>query len=184
MAHVSTDRNIEVWDWERGRRVIVIAVNHSGERLAPLTFAAKGEKLVLSRLTQQPRRVIREEWDVASGRQTRSSPTNSLQSSSGEALVTLSPNQKSFMAIAWPAALVRSDLANGSESRLELDVRGVVWLGSFSPDSSLFAVPTQWGLIHVVNVDPLRNVATLSGFLSAIHSAVGIILFNLKLYQL
>jgi WD40 repeat protein len=170
LAHVSVEGNIEVWDWERGGRVSVIAGGGAQQRLVPIGFAAKGEKLFLSRWIAGGT-VRREEWDVLASALTRSWNVEAQPQIERKALVTLSPDETRFMSVAMDDVLVRTDLATGQEARLKLDLRWVVRLVGFSPDGSLFAIPNNNGRIDVVTVDPLRHVTTLSGFLGGIHSA-------------
>ena len=170
LARVAADRSLEIWDWERGARIAVIAAKNRGERLAPLCFAAAGGKLFLSRLSGGV--VTREEWDVASGRLERSWETDSSAARHLKSLVALAPGQKYFISKSNNETLVRTDLSSGCDTPLPLNLWNAPVVGSFSPDGSLFAAPTWNGLVHVVGVDPLRHVTTLSGGFAAAHSAV------------
>jgi WD40 repeat protein len=74
----------------------------------------------------------------------------------------------------WPGyntRITRLDLESGNAVDLELDLRNAASLGSFSPDGAHFAISTEFGLVQVIGVEPLRSVATLSGFIAGMHSA-------------
>jgi eukaryotic-like serine/threonine-protein kinase len=168
LAYVTPRRSIEIWDWERGVRLNEIPGGPSSWRFAPISFAAKGEKLIASRFKEDE--VTREEWDVASGQLMRvwKPPTNPAYHT--EFAVVLAPDEKRFFATAGTGTLVRTDLDDNRLTALKLDLRNAPTLGSFSPDGSLFAIPTWNGITHVVGVEPLRHITTLSGFQLATDS--------------
>jgi eukaryotic-like serine/threonine-protein kinase len=169
VALVMDGGDVECWDVATGRRIQIICPDATNERLLPLSFAENGGKLLLSRFA--PGRHRREEWDVASGRQTRSWHAG-MDGVGSSAFVVLSPDERRLLSTTSNGAL-RLDLAENRHTTLKLDLLNSPTLGSFSPDGSLFVVPSWSGQIHIIGVDPLRHVVSLPSFLqSAVHSVV------------
>ena len=168
VAHVAADQNVETWDWERGERVGVIAAEKDAEAILPLSFGPRGETLFVIRGTRES--LALEERAIVSGAKLRSWPRDDAPNRNWLLRLVLSPDGKRALGPLSYTELTRLDLVSGGERKLPLDLRNTVSPGRFSPDGSLFAVATEYGLVQVVGVDPLRRVTTLSGFVGGMHS--------------
>jgi WD40 repeat protein len=73
--------------------------------------------------------------------------------------------------LGWTGTHSLIDLVTGKVTNLNLNMRQGVAL-SFSPDGKLIATPSTLGFARIWDATTFREVATLSGFMMGVHSAV------------
>jgi WD40 repeat protein/tRNA A-37 threonylcarbamoyl transferase component Bud32 len=157
LAAGATNGSVRVWDLPQRslRREVTTPARWPG----PCKFLAQGTSLVIMHADGFLR-----EWDLSSGEQIRaweSAPDSvgGAFSPDGRWCLTLSRRKEG-------ASLLRN-LATGRETTLHLEL--IVDYATFSPDGRLFAGAAEDG-VKLWQMAPLREVATLGGFMLEIHS--------------
>jgi WD40 repeat protein len=154
-----TNGMLRVWDFSQ--RVWVHQLTNTADRVIGENFLADGKKLVTMSVSDN----LFHELDLTTGLE--------MQSWQGPAAfrgaLDLTPDERSFMAIGYGGDVVFRNLADESNSKVDLDALEAygAW---FSPSGKLFAVASHLGYARVWDTVTWRQVANLGGFLNAVHS--------------
>jgi WD40 repeat protein len=156
---------VKVWDWER--RVVVREFKATDRRVYPVRFLARGKRLLLAYGTNLGQGSLHE-WDLATGKETRSwpGPPNSTDFSCG-----VSPDERWCLMLGWEGTHSLIELLTGKLTHPPLNLRQPDFF-SFSPEGKLIAAPSMLGFARIWDATTFREVATVSGFMLGVHSAV------------
>ena len=119
-------------------------------------FLADGKKLITRSVSDN----VFHELDLTTGLEIQSWPA---PAAFGKALCALTPDEGSFMAIGYEGGVVFRNLADQSQTKVDLDVLEAAG-ASFSPDGKLFAVASDLGYARVWDTATWRRVATSAAF--------------------
>jgi WD40 repeat protein/serine/threonine protein kinase len=159
LAAGSINGVLQIWDVSH-RQLYRQWTNGTGN-VAPNSFLAEGNKLI----TWSGKDGLFHEWESASGRELWSW----RMPETWAGLLAISPDEQSCMSMGYDGDVTLKNLANGNQSRLNLDIlEGAS--ASFSPDGKWFAVASDLGFARVWNTANWQPVATAGGFLNGAHS--------------
>jgi WD40 repeat protein/serine/threonine protein kinase len=158
LAVGSTNGNISVWDVPR--RVLWREVKLGNGSVTPLSFLARGTRLV----ARSPADNHFSHWDLEANREIQSWPAPARFEGFG-----LSPDERLGVGIGWNGDLSCRNLPGQCNTNLPLDaLEG--WNIAFSPDGERIAVASALGYARVWRTATWREEATLRGFLNAVVS--------------
>lgn len=166
---VATDgEKVQVWDWERRQLVREFPGLVGSQRVAPQQFSRDGASLAV-RLSSGPELFAYREWEIATGRETRS--FDFALTPSARFSGAFSPDGTKFAHVPYPLGEGQLfELQSGRTTPLKLNVREPRQPG-FSADGGLLAVPSLQSSLRIVDVTANREVAALGGYMFGVHSA-------------
>ena len=153
-----TNGNISVWDVSR--RVLRREFKLGDSSVTPLSFLARGNRLVV--------RVAADnhfsEWDLEANREIQSWPAPAVFEGFG-----VSPDERLGVGVGWHGDVSGRNLPQHSNTNLPLDaLEG--WTATFSADGTRLAIASALGYARVWDTATWREEATLRGFLNAVIS--------------
>jgi WD40 repeat protein len=154
---------LHVWDWER--RTQLHEFKTSGDTGGP-KFAGRGTNVLVEVYPPDSKAVRVHEWDLRTGKETRSWPSPHEWFN-----WTIASDEKRLLIVGWEGETSLVDLASGEVRNVRLNLREPQPM-SFSPDGRMIALPSQRGFARLLDATTLREIATLSGFMLGVHSAV------------
>ena len=132
---------------------------HAGA-VRPWGFLAKENRLVV-----RPEGTdLLHEWDLTTGQETRS-----WRGATNWSGLTFSPDARWCFTFSSDANSLLTDLKTGRELDPKIDLNEVPE-ASFSPDSKLFALASEYGLARIWDTVSQQQVATFRGFLLGVTS--------------
>jgi eukaryotic-like serine/threonine-protein kinase len=164
VAVAEGDSIVRIYDW-RNPSQPPRELNTGARTSAIVGFSASGEKLLLGYEGTPPGRHALHEWDLPTGRKTRSwHPTAGTP-----AFLSFATDGLRCAIRAADGSVTLVDLASGSERRLPITApEGMS--AAFSRDGRLFAAPSRVGWVKVWDLESAQPVAELSGFVLGVHS--------------
>lgn len=169
LAGVTPGGGIQVWNWERRQLVREFGGSTNAQAARPQYFSADGSKLAV-RLVSSPGVFSYREWDIETGRETRSFDFP-LKSSARES-EGYSPDGRKFVRFPYPSGDGQLfDLQTGQETPLTLAVWEPASQPGFSPDGRLVAVPSLRSSLQIIDTTTNQNVATMRGYMFGVHAA-------------
>jgi WD40 repeat protein len=169
LAALTRDEKMQVWDWERRRLVREFPGLVGSQQALPQRFTQDGASIAV-RLSSGPELFAYREWEIATGRETRSFdfPLTPGTGFNG----TFSPDGTKFAHLAYPSGEGQLlDLQSGRATPLKLNVREPGFRPGFSADGGLLAVPSLQSSLRIYDVTANREVAALGGYMFGVHSA-------------
>jgi WD40 repeat protein len=150
--------NISVWDLSR--RVLRREFKLGDSSVTPLSFLARGNRLVV-RFAADNRF---SEWDLEANREIQSWPAPTISQGFG-----VSPDERLGVGVGWNGDVSGRNLPQHSNTNLPLDaLEGST--ATFSADGTRLAIASALGYARVWNTATWREEATLRGFLNAVNS--------------
>ena len=164
-----TGKKLQVWDWERRVLMREFAGLVGGEHALPQRFTNDGAKLAV-RLSSSREQFCYREWEIATGRETRSFDFALLPGSLRWA--AFSPDGTKVTTVTSPSG--EGTLLNqqsGEAAPLKLNVLEPSIAPGFSPDGRLLVVPSYRSNVRIFDVTANHEVAALRGYMYGVHSA-------------
>ena len=158
LATGSADGIICIWDL--AQRSLLRQITNTTNIVGPIKFLAGGGKL----LTGSKEGNLVHEWDITTGQELQSWPVMIEDAGSAD-----SRDDNFYVEFARSGRIRSRDLTTGQVTETNLDFLGV-YAATFSPPGQSFAVASTYGYARIWDTAPWREVATLSGFLSAVNS--------------
>jgi len=169
LAGVSPGGSIQVWNWDRRVLVREFGGLTGAQAARPERFSPDGSKLAV-RLVSSPGVFSYREWDIETGRETRS--FDFPLKSSTRASEGYSSDGRKFLIFPYPSGDGQLfDLQTGRETPLKLTVWEPASRPGFSPDGRLVAVPSLRSSLQIIDTTTNQNVATMRGYMFGVHSA-------------
>jgi WD40 repeat protein len=163
LAAGGTPGGLQIWDLSRRALSLRFPIQPNGN--CPCGFLADGTKLITWSLGDNRLH----EWDLTTGLEIQSWPAPMEFSTGNGYAITLSPDERSCLAIGDGGAVAFRNLADKSDAKVDLATPDAANT-SFSPDGKLFAVASTMGYARVWDTATWKPVATLGGFLNGVHS--------------
>jgi len=158
LATASTTGVVQVWDLQHSNLLYQFSA-HSGP-VFPVEFLSQGTVLVVL----HPNDGSLHEWDLVSGRETRS-----WQGVAQPSAVAFSPDQKLCVMFGYGGANLIRDMVTGRETSPKLDI-GTTESVVFSPNGRILAAASFSSIARLWDTATLGEAATLRRFLLGAHS--------------
>ncbi len=158
----TTNGVVQVWDLQR--QSLLREFQAGSGVVWPIGFLAQGKRMVIRLASDSSFH----EWDLASGTETQSwrGPWNEWNYG-----CAFSPDERQCLMLGFGSGSRLRDMRTGREMPLALNLRQVDDI-EFSPDGRLVAAASELGLVKLWETTTFQTVATLSGFMLGVFSAV------------
>jgi WD40 repeat protein len=146
--------------WDMPSQTVLRHLTNSSGRVAPMQFLAGGSRLLVQTAGDNSIR----ELDVTTGQEIRSWPVPA-----DVTVIKFSPDDRFCIMLRYSGGALLKNLNDDSLTRLDLETSEATD-ATFSPDGKLFAVGSAMGYARIWETTSWREIATLRGFLRAVHS--------------